>query len=409
MAGTTTFLTTVYIALVNPLILEAAGMDFGAVFVATCLAAAIGCFMMGFFANYPIALGPGMGLNAFFSFTVVGQMGYSWQVALGAVFFSGICFLILSICGVRQWLINGIPRSLQGGISAGIGLFLGFLGLKSAGIVIASPNTLVTIGNMTSWSAFIACVGFMIIAALYARGFNSSVMIGILSVTLLSFLAGQTTIDGVLSMPPDLSPTFLAMDISGALKVGLIGIVLSFLFVDMFDTSGTLIAVARKGNLLDKEGNLPRINKALIADSTASIAGAMLGTSTTTSMIESCAGITAGGRTGLTAVVVGLFFIACLFFYPLASAIPSYATAPALFFTAVLMTHSLTYVDWNDITEAAPVGVAAIAMPLTFSIANGIALAIISWTGIKLLSGRYKEITPAMLTLSTLFILHFVL
>ena len=388
IAGLTTFLTMAYIIFVNPSLLAAAGMDSGAVFVATCLAAAIGCFIMGFYANYPVAMAPGMGLNAFFSFTVVGQMGYSWQVALGAVFFSGICFFLLSAFRIREWIINSIPLSLRGGIGAGIGFFLGFLGLQNAGIVVDNPATLVSMGDMTSWNAIMACLGFVVIAALYFRGVTGSVMIGILSVTLLSMATGHVELNGIFAMPPSLVPTFMQLDLAGALDIGLVSIVFSFLFVDMFDTSGTLIAVAQKGNLLDKDGNMPRINRALMADSTATVAGSMLGTSTTTSYIESGAGIAAGGRTGLTTVVVGLLFIVSLFLSPLAGAIPAYATAPALFFVAVLMTHSLVKIDWDDITEAAPVGVAAITMPLTYSVASGIALGIIAWTGIKLISGR---------------------
>ncbi len=407
IAGLTTFLTMAYIIFVNPSLLAAAGMDSGAVFVATCLAAAIGCFIMGFYANYPVAMAPGMGLNAFFSFTVVGQMGYSWQVALGAVFFSGICFFLLSAFRIREWIINSIPLSLRGGIGAGIGFFLGFLGLQNAGIVVDNPATLVSMGDMTSWNAIMACLGFVVIAALYFRGVTGSVMIGILSVTLLSIATGHVELNGIFSMPPSLAPTFMQLDLAGALDIGLVSIVFSFLFVDMFDTSGTLIAVAQKGNLLDKDGNMPRINRALMADSTATVAGSMLGTSTTTSYIESGAGIAAGGRTGLTAVVVGLLFVVSLFLSPLAGAIPAYATAPALFFVAVLMTHSLVKINWDDITEAAPVGVAAITMPLTYSVASGIALGIIAWTGIKLISGRQKEITPAMVVLTVLFVMKF--
>ena len=409
IAGITTFLTMAYIIFVNPSLLAAAGMDQGAVFVATCLAATIGCFIMGFYANYPVALAPGMGLNAFFAFTVVGQMGYSWQVALGAVFFSGICFFLLSVFKIREWIINSIPLSLRGGIGAGIGLFLGFLGLQNAGIVVDNPATLVSMGDMTSWGPMMAGLGLVIIAALYHRAVPGSVLIGIMSVSILSILAGQVELNGVVSMPPSIAPTFMQLDLAGALEVGLISIIFSFMFVDMFDTSGTLIAVAQKGNMLDEKGNLPRIGRALMADSTATVAGAMLGTSTTTSFVESGAGIAVGGRTGLTAVVVGILFLVALFFSPLAAAIPGYATAPALIFVAVLMTHSLTTIDWDDITDVTPVGVAALAMPLTYSIATGIAFGIISWTGIKLLSGRYKEITPAMIFLTILFSIKFVI
>ncbi|WP_281646591.1 NCS2 family permease [Parendozoicomonas sp. Alg238-R29] len=409
LAGVTTFLTMAYIIFVNPSLLAAAGMDHGAVFVATCLAAAIGCFIMGLYANYPVALAPGMGLNAFFAFTVVGQMGYTWQVALGAVFFSGICFFLMSVFRIREWIINSIPLSLRGGIGAGIGLFLGFLGLQNAGIVIENPATMVSLGDMTSWGPMMASLGFIIIAALYHRGVTGSVMFGILTVSLISIAVGEVQIDGVFALPPSIAPTILQLDLAGAMDIGLITIIFSFLFVDMFDTSGTMIAVAQKGNLLNKDGSLPRIGKALMADSTATVAGSLLGTSTTTSYIESGAGIAVGGRTGLTAVVVGILFLLSLFLSPLAAAIPAYATAPALIFVAVLMCHSLTTIDWEDITDVAPVGIAALAMPLTYSVASGIAFGVLSWTAIKLLAGRGKEITPAMIILSALFAIKFVI
>ncbi|MBP0048500.1 NCS2 family permease [Marinobacterium sp. AK62] len=405
IAGLTTFLTMAYIIFVNPSMLSSTGMDAGAVFVATCLAAAVGCFVMGFWANYPIALAPGMGLNAFFSFTVVGQMGYSWETALGAVFISGVCFFLLSIFRIREWIINSIPLSLKGGIGAGIGLFLGFIGLKNAGIVTDNPATLVTIGDMSNWGAIMACLGFIIIATLYYRRVTGSVMIGILSITLLSLAAGQVEFNGIASAPPSLAPTLGQLDIGGALSIGLISVIFSFLFVDLFDTSGTLIAVAQKGKMLTSDGKLPRLGRALMADSTATMAGSVMGTSTTTSYIESGAGIAAGGRTGLTAVVVGLLFLASLFLSPLAGTIPAYATAPALLFVAVLMTHSLVKIDWEDITEAAPVVIATVSMPLTFSITTGIAFGIISYTAIKALSGRFDQLNPALWILSVLFVI----
>ena len=408
LAGVTTFLTMAYIIFVNPSMLATTGMDQGAVFVATCLAAALGCFIMGLYANYPIALAPGMGLNAFFAFTVVGQMGYSWQVALGAVFLSGVCFFLLSVLKIREWIINSIPTSLRGGIGAGIGLFLGFIAMQNAGIIVGDPATLVTLGDMSSWNTIMTSLGFILIVALYFRQITGSVMIGILSITLVSILAGKVEMGALVSMPPSMAPTFMQLDIPGALEVGMISIIFSFLFVDLFDTSGTLIAVAQKGDLLDKNGNFPRLGRALMADSVASMTGAAMGTSTTTSYVESAAGITAGGRTGLTAVVVGLLFIACLFFSPLAGMVPAYATAPALIFVAVLMTHSLVKVDWDDVTEAAPVVIAAISMPLSYSITTGIAFGFISYTCIKLLSGRFKELNSALILLSVLFVIKLV-
>lgn len=404
LAGITTFLTMAYILFVNPSILAEAGMDHGAVFVATCLAAAIGSAVMGLAANYPIALAPGMGLNAFFTYTVVLTMGYPWQTALGAVFLSGLIFFGLSIFRIREWIIHSIPLALRAGIAAGIGLFLAIIALKNAGIVVDHPATLVGLGDLGAGGPLLACLGFLVIAALAYRQVTGAVMIGILLVTALSILLGLSRLDGVVSLPPSLAPTLLQLDIAGALDIGLVSVIFAFLFVDLFDTSGTLVGVAQKANLLDAEGRMPRLGRALLADSTATMAGAALGTSTTTSYIESAAGIAAGGRTGLTACVVAVLFLLALFFAPLAGAVPAYATAPALLFVAVLMMSSLAAIDWNDLTVAAPVAVAALAMPLTFSIANGIAFGFIAWTGVKLLAGRWRELSPAMWVLSALFV-----
>uniref|UniRef100_UPI003FCF3FC0 NCS2 family permease n=1 Tax=Pseudomonas indica TaxID=137658 RepID=UPI003FCF3FC0 len=400
LAGITTFLTMAYILFVNPNMLAETGMDKGAVFVATCLAAAIGSAIMGLLANYPIALAPGMGLNAFFTYTVVMTMGYSWQTALGAVFFSGAIFFLLSIFKIREWIINSIPLALRSGIAAGIGLFLAIIALKNADIVVDHPATLVSLGNLAAGGPLLACLGFFLIAALAYRRVTGAVMIGILVVTGLSIVLGLSGLDGVVSMPPSLMPTLLQLDLKGALDIGLVSVIFAFLFVDLFDTSGTLVGVAQKADLLDKDGKMPKLGRALLADSTATMAGAALGTSTTTSYIESAAGISAGGRTGLTACVVALLFLLSLFFSPLAGAVPAYATAPALLFVAVLMTSSLAQIDWDDLTVAAPVVVAALAMPLTFSIANGIAFGFIAWTGIKLLAGRWKDLNPALVILS---------
>jgi AGZA family xanthine/uracil permease-like MFS transporter len=400
LAGITTFLTMAYILFVNPSILAETGMDHGAVFVATCLAAAIGSAIMGLVANYPIALAPGMGLNAFFTYTVVLTMGYTWQTALGAVFLSGVIFFGLSIFKIREWIIHSIPLALR----AGIGLFLAIIALKNAGIVVDNPATLVGLGDLSAGGPLLACLGFFLIAALAYRQVTGAVMIGILVVTGLSILLGLSQLNGVVSMPPSLAPTLMQLDIMGALDIGLISVIFAFLFVDLFDTSGTLIGVAQKADLLDKDGKMPRLGRALLADSTATMAGAALGTSTTTSYIESAAGTAAGGRTGLTACVVALLFLLSLFFAPLAGAVPAYATAPALLFVAVLMMSSLAGIDWDDLTVAAPVVVAALAMPLTFSIANGIAFGFIAWTAIKLLAGRWRELSPAMWILSALFV-----
>lgn len=407
IAGITTFLTMAYIIFVNPSILSEAGMDYGAVFVATCVAAAIGCFVMGLWANYPIAQAPGMGLNAFFTYGVVLGMGYSWEAALGAVFFSGLTFFLLSIFRIREWIINSIPLSLRLGIAAGIGLFLAMIALKNAGIVVANPATLVAMGDISQPAPLYALLGFFVITALAYLRVTGAVMIGILGITILATVLGHNQYNGLMSMPPSVAPTFMAMDLMGALDVAMLSVIFAFLFVDLFDTSGTLVGVAHRGKLLDENGKLPRIGRAMMADSTASMAGAALGTSTTTSYIESTAGIASGGRTGLTAVVVGLLFLVSLFFAPLAGSIPAYATAGALLYVAVLMAGSLSHANWEDPTEAAPVLIAALAMPLTFSIAEGIALGFISYVAIKALSGRFKDLNPAVVVLALLFAVKF--
>ena len=408
VAGLTTFMTMAYIIFVNPMMLADAGMDHGAVFVATCLAAAVGCLVMGLMANYPIALAPGMGLNAFFTYTVVGEMGYSWETALGAVFLSGICFLILSLVRIREWIVNSIPMSLRIGIAAGIGLFLALIGLKSAGIVVASPATLVTLGDITAFPAVMAVLGFFLIIAMVQRGMKSAVILSILIITGLGLVFGDVQYHGIVSMPPSIMPTFLKMDLSQVFEVSMLSVVFAFLFVDLFDTSGTLVAVAQRGGFLDEKGRLPRLNRALTADSLATIAGAAFGTSTTTSYIESTAGVSAGGRTGLTAVVVGLLFIAALFLSPLAGMIPAYATAGTLFYVAILMMSGLVHVEWEDLTEAAPVVVVCILMPLTFSIATGIAFGMISYAAIKLLTGRFSDLNVGIVVLAALFVAKFI-
>ncbi|MGI2168765.1 NCS2 family permease [Shewanella sp. MF05960] len=407
IAGLTTFLTMAYIIFVNPMMLADAGMDHGAVFVATCLAAAVGCLVMGLLANYPIALAPGMGLNAFFTYTVVGEMGYSWETALGAVFMSGVCFLILSLVKIREWIVNSIPMSLRFGIAAGIGLFLALIGLKSAGIVVASPATLVTMGDITSFPAMMAALGFFLIIAMVQRGLKAAVIFSILIVTVLGLLFGDVQYNGLVSLPPSIAPTFMKMDLSSVLEVSMLSVIFAFLFVDLFDTSGTLVAVAQRGGLLDEKGRLPRVKRALTADSVATIAGAALGTSTTTSYIESTAGVSAGGRTGLTAVIVGLLFIAALFISPLAGMVPAYATAGTLFYVAILMMSGLVNVEWEDLTEAAPVVVTCLLMPLTFSIANAIGLGFISYAVIKLLTGRFKDLNSGILVVAALFMVKF--
>ncbi|WP_040261632.1 NCS2 family permease [Pseudomonas massiliensis] len=405
LAGVTTFLAMAYILFVNPSILGGTGMDKGAIFVATCLAAAIGSATMGLIANYPIALAPGMGLNAFFTYTVVLHMGHSWQVALGAVFLSAVCFFLLSIFKIREWIVNSIPLPLRSAIAAGIGLFLALIALQNAGIVVDNPATLVGLGDLKQPGAILAALGFVLIVGLEALKVRGAVLIGILAVTVVSILLGLSPFNGLVSMPPSLAPTFLQLDIAGALNIGLVSVIFAFLFVDLFDNSGTLIGVAKRAGLMGKDGRMPKMGRALIADSTAAMAGSLLGTSTTTSYIESAAGVSAGGRTGLTAIVVAVLFLLALFFAPLAGSVPAYATAPALLFVAVLMASGLAEINWEDITEAAPVVVTALAMPLTYSIANGIAFGFITWTAIKLVSGRTRDLNPALIILSVLFVI----
>lgn len=408
IAGMTTFLTMAYIIFVNPAILADAGMDRGAVFVATCLAAAIGCFIMGFIANYPIAQAPGMGLNAFFTYAVVLGMGYTWQVALAAVFVSGVLFIFLSIFKIREWIIDSIPMSLRTGISAGIGLFLAFIALKNAGIVVDNPATLVSVGAITSLPAVLGAIGFFLTIALVHRGLKGAVMIAILAVTGLGLVFGDVQWHGIMSTPPSIAPTFLQLDFSAIFEVGMISVVFAFLFVDLFDTAGTLVGVAQKADLIGKDGKIPRLNKALLADSTATSVGALLGTSNTTSYIESVAGVAVGGRTGLTAVVVGILFLLALFFSPLAGMIPAYATSGALFYVAILMLSGLVSIDWRDLTEAAPVVVTCLLMPLTFSIAEGISLGFIAYAAIKLFSGKGRSVSMSVWVMSAIFIFKYI-
>lgn len=407
LAGITTFLTMAYIAFANPAMLADAGMDFGAVFVATCLAAAIGTAIMGLHANYPVALAPGMGLNAFFAYGVVLGMGHSWQVALGVVFVSGVLFMILSLLPVREWIVDSIPKTLKLAISAGIGLFLGIIALRNAGIVVDDPITLVGLGNLHSAAPLLAVGGFVLIIALDHRGVPGAIILGILATAALGVGLGVSEWKGIAALPPDPSPTLLQLDAGGALELSLIAVVFSFLFVDLFDTAGTLVGVSHRAGLLDDEGRLPRLGRALLADSSATVAGALLGTSTTTSYIESAAGIKAGGRTGLCAVTVALLFLLCLFFSPLAQTVSSYATAPALLFVACLMARGLAELDWEDPTEYAPAVVTALAMPLTFSISDGIGLGLITYAVAKVLSGGLRACPPAVLMIALLFALRF--
>ncbi|MGM8908927.1 NCS2 family permease [uncultured Psychrobacter sp.] len=408
VAGITTFLTMAYIIFVNPNILAEAGMDKGAVFVATCLAAAIGCFIMGLYARLPVALAPGMGLNAFFTYGVVLGMGYAWQTALGAVFLSGCIFILLSLFKIREWIINSIPIALKQGVIAGIGAFLAFIALQSSGVIVGQDATLVTLGDMTSFGPMMASIGFFVIIGLSYKKVPGAVTIGILLVALISLLAGHTEFAGIISTPPSVAPTLMQLDIAGAFDVTMISVIFAFLFVDLFDTAGTLVATTSQAKLIDKDGNIPNMGKALLADSTATVTGAMLGTSSTTSYVESVAGIAAGGRTGLVAVTVGVMFLLSTFFAPLAGMIPAYATAGAIFYVAVLMLGTLKDINWADLTDAAPVVVVLLFTPLTYSIADGIALGFITFTAVKLMSGKVNEVTLPVWVLTIILLVKII-
>jgi AGZA family xanthine/uracil permease-like MFS transporter len=406
-AGMTTFLAMAYITIVNPGILSDAGMDFGAVFVATCIAAAIGTLVMGIHANYPIAQAPGMAQNAFFTFGVVHGMGHEWQTALGAVFVSGVIFVALSVLPVREWLVNAIPRDLKLGMASGIGLFLGFIALRNAGIVVDHTDTLVSLGDIVSLGPMICIAGFVVIVALSAHRFRGAVITGILAATAVGWVFGDVEFNGFVAMPPSLAPVFVQLDILAAMQWSMVTVTLSMLIVDVFDTAGTLIGVASRARLVDIDGKLPRLRKALLSDSTATVVGAVVGTSSTTSYIESAAGVEAGGRTGLTAVVCGLLLLGCLFFAPLAQSVPPYATASALLFVAAVMAQSLADIDWSDVTESAPAVITAITMPLSFSIAEGIGLGFISYILIKFVSGRARECSLAAYVIALIFALKY--
>ena len=406
LAGLTTFLTMSYIIVVNPSILSEAGMEYGAVFVATCIAAAIGCMMMGLIANYPIALAPGMGLNAYFTYAVVKGMGVPWQVALGAVFVSGLLFVALSFMKIREAIVNALPMSLKMSITAGIGLFLALIALKNAGIVVANPATYVGLGDVREPAALLAFVGFFMIVVLDYYRVRGAIIISILAVTLISAALGMSQFHGIVGAMPSLAPTFMQMDFKDLFTAGMVGVIFVFFFVDLFDSTGTLVGVSHRAGLL-VNGKLPRLKKALFADSTAIVAGAALGTSSTTAYIESASGVSAGGRTGLTAVVVGVLFIACLWFSPLAASVPAYATAPALLYVGVLMIRGLAEIDWNDITEAAPAFLTAEFMPFSFSIADGIAMGFISYAVIKLACGKAKDVPYMVWIIAVLWALKF--
>lgn len=402
IAGFTTFLTMCYIIIVNPGILSITGMDFGAVFVATCISAAIGCFIMGALANYPIALAPGMGLNAYFTFSVVKGMGVPWQVALAAVFMSGIIFILFSFFKIREMLVNALPMSLKMAIAAGIGLFLALIALKGSGLIVASEATLVKMGELyvmengiklPNWPVLLALLGFFLIVVLDYFRVRGAIILGIFTITVISVFLGLTEFRGIVAPIPSIAPTFMQMDFNGLFNGSLIAVIFVFFLVDLFDSTGTLVGVSHRAGLL-VDGKLPRLKKALFADSTAIVAGAALGTSSTTPYVESAAGVSAGGRTGLTAVTVGVLMLACLWFSPLAQTVPAFATAPALLYIGVQMMRSVLEIEWHDITEAAPAFLTIAFMPFTYSIADGIAMGFISYAVIKLVCGRAKEVPP---------------
>ncbi len=406
LAGVTTFLTMAYIMFVNPSILGDAGMPKGAVFVATCLIAALGSAMMAFLANYPIAIAPSMGLNAYFASVVVVGMGYTWQAALGAVFISGCLFLLVTIFRLRDQIIKGIPPSIRVAITVGIGLFLALVALKNAGLVVKSDTTLVTLGNLHSAPVILSSLGFLLIVVLDRLKVPGGILIGILSVTVASFVWGGNQFQGVFSAPPSIAPTFMQLDIKAALSTGLVNVVLVFFLVELFDATGTLMGVAKRAGLL-VPGKMERFHRSLLADSGAIFAGSMLGTSSATAYVESASGVQAGGRTGLTALTVAVLFLACLFIAPLAGSVPAYATAPALLFVACLMLKELTEVDWSDSTESIPAAITVMMMPFTYSIANGLAFGFISYAGIKLFTGRAKEVHWMVWIIAGLFLFKF--
>ena len=408
LAGITTFVTMSYIIFVNPQMMAESGMDYGASFVGTCIAASLACFFMGLYANWPVGLAPGMGLNAFFTYTVVGGMGYPWEIALGAVFWSGILFTIMSITPLRKWMLEGIPLNLRIAMGSGVGLFIGLIGLKSGGIIIGNDATLLSLGDLSDKSTLLSILGFLIIAILSMRKVSGSIIIGILTITSISIFSGLVKFKGIISLPPDPLPVFLKLDIIGAFDVAMISVIISFLFVNFFDTTGTLLGIANRAKLVKKTGEIQNLDKAIKADSTSSILGSFFGCAPVTSYVESSAGIEIGGRTGLTAVVTGFAFLLSIFLSPLSEMVPPYATAGVLIYVAIIMLSDVERLDWSDSTEILPALIIIIMIPLTFSIANGIALGFITYTLIKLTSNRYKEISPSAWFLTLIFLAKFI-
>ena len=408
LAGITTFITMAYIIFVNPQMMAASGMDIGASFVGTCIAASIACIAMGVYANWPVGLAPGMGLNAFFTYTVVGEMGYSWEVALGAVFLAGILFFIMSVTPLRQWMLESIPFNLRIAMGAGVGLFIGIIGLKSGGIITSNEATLISMGDLTKPETLLAMVSFLVIAVLSIRKIPGAIVIGIFLVTSIALALNLIKFNGIVSSPPSLMPVLLKLDISQAFDLAMISIIMSFLFVNLFDTAGTLVGVANQAKLINADGDIDNLDRALKADSSSSAVGSLLGCSPVTSYVESSAGIEAGGRTGLTAVTVGILFLLAIFFAPLATMIPAYATSGALIYVAILMLSSMEKLNWSDLSDLLPALVIIVMMPLTFSIANGIALGFLSYVIIKIFSGQLKAISSGAWFLTIIFLSKFI-
>ncbi|MEC8469005.1 MAG: NCS2 family permease [Pseudomonadota bacterium] len=409
MAGATTFAAMAYILVVNPQIMAIAGIDQGASFVATCLAAALSCLLMGLYANWPVGLAPGMGLNALFAYTIVGDMGYPWQTGLGAVFIAGVLFVIISTTRIRAWIIMSIPDDLKIGMTAGVGLFIGIIGLQNGGIIADHPATLVTMGDFSQIPTALAALSFLLVAVLSARLAAGGLILGILTVTVLGILLGEVTYQGIVSAPPPIAPLVGQIDIMAALNVSLVSVIFSILIVNLFDTTGTLVGVATNAGLVDEEGNYKNFSKALKADSTSSVLGALLGNSPVTSYVESAAGVAAGGRTGLTACAVGVFFLLAIFFAPLAMMIPSFAVSGALIYVALLMCSGLGRLSWDNPVVLIPALLIMIMIPLTFSIADGIGIGFISYVALSLLASEERKVRWGALVIAGLFVIKFAL
>ena len=408
LAGITTFVTMAYIIFVNPQMMTQSGMDYGAIFVGTCLAASFACLFMGLYANWPVGLAPGMGLNAFFTYTVVGEMGYTWEVALGAVFIAGTLFFIMSITSLRRWMLDSIPLNLRIAMGAGVGLFIGFIGLKNGGIIVANGATFLSLGDFTNLSTLLAGIGFLIISILSIRKIPGAIIIGILAVTLIGVLLELVEIEGIFALPPDVIPVLMQLDILGALDIAMISVIMSFLFVNLFDTAGTLFGVATRANLVQDSGDIKDLDKALKVDSSSSIFGSFLGCAPVTSYVESSSGIEAGGRTGLTAVIVGILFLLATFLSPLAAAVPAYATSGALIYVSILMLSGMESLNWNDQSELLPALVIVVMIPLTFSIANGIALGFLAYVSLKVFVGEISKISLGAWFLTVIFVAKFI-